>query len=91
MARAKSIHIVNIISAALQCYIDLENRYKCNFYNKYIVFYSKSHGKSEVKVHLDSIDFVDLQSVFFFILIVLDNTAHLSQGLDTVDHLGVEC
>ena len=69
------------------------NRYMCNFYNKYIsiVFYSKSHGKSEVKVHLDSIDFVDLQSVFFFILIVLDNTAHLSQGLDTVDHLGVEC
>ena len=28
-------------------------------------------------------------SVFFFILIVLDNTAHLSQRLDTVDHLGM--
>ena len=37
------------------------------------------------------INFVDLQSVFFFILIVLDNTAHLSQGLDTVDNLGVKC
>ena len=61
----------------------------CNFYNLSIsiVFYSKSR----FKVHLDCITFVDLQSVFFFILIVLDNTAHLAQRLDTVNHLRVEC
>ena len=61
----------------------------CNFYNTSIsiIFYSKS----KVKFHFDCINFMDFQSVFFFILIVLDNTAHLAQRLDTVDHLGVEC